>query len=127
MATNQQSDVPPSVRVIRAGIAWVAAHALLLIALAILATLAVVLCRGFYVVHAGETASLRRFGHVVGVDKTPGLHWILPFGIDRVDVRETSKIRRIEIAGQSAPNLSMLTGDVNFANARLAIQYDISD
>jgi len=95
-----------------------------------------------YTVQANEQAVLLRFGEVVGI-RGPGLHFKLPFGIDRirkVAVKEKKREEfgfRTEQAGvetryrESATPLQnearMLTGDLNILNIQWIVRYRVSD
>jgi len=80
------------------------------------------LLSGFYSVQAGEAAVVRRFGRVIPGNIGPGLHYRLPWPVDRVDLVALSSIRRAE----TPPGL-MLTGDENLINVRLSIHYTVID
>jgi membrane protease subunit HflK len=94
----------------------------------------------YYSVEAEEEAIVLRFGKVVGT-VSPGLHFKLPFGIDRVKKvavrrqlnqvfgfvdREASSIRQV---GQSEleQEKQMVTGDLNAAMVEWVIQYRIDN
>lgn len=84
--------------------------------------LALYLLSGFYIVQPGEAAVVRRFGSVVAGDIGSGLHYRLPWPVDRVDVVELNSVRRTE----TPPSL-MLTGDENLINVRLSVHYTVTD
>lgn len=127
MANPQPSESTPSARLIRAVFAWVGQRRGKIVWLAVLAALVMSSLNAFYQVRVGESAVKRRFGRLVSVGIEPGLHWHFPFGVEQVDIRPTEEIRRLEIEGQISPELAMLTGDINFANCTMAVQYRISD
>jgi membrane protease subunit HflK len=77
---------------------------------------------GFYIVSPGEAAVVRRYGQVILGNAGPGLHYRLPWPIDRVDVVAVDDIRRTE----SEPSL-MLTGDENLVSVRLNLHYNVID
>ncbi len=89
-------------------------------AVAVLALL--YLASGFYVVQPGEQAVLRRFGQVLPGEVGPGLHYRMPWPIDRVDIIPVAAIRRTE-----TDRALMLTGDENLINIRLGIHYQVED
>ena len=80
------------------------------------------LASGLYVVQPGERAVLRRFGQVLSGNMGPGLHYRLPWPIDRVDVISVTAIRRAE-----TDRALMLTGDENLINVRLGVHYQVDD
>jgi membrane protease subunit HflK len=60
------------------------------------------LLSGVYVVAPGEVAVVRRFGAVVSPREGEGLHYQLPWPIDRVDIVNVSQVRR-ESVGLTQP------------------------
>ncbi|MDA7511398.1 protease modulator HflK [Verrucomicrobia bacterium] len=124
--TNTQV-MTPSARIIRGAFSWTDSNRYQ-IGMGVLAlALVSVFFGGFYKVKIGESGALRRFGSLLDSKIQPGLHWRVPLWVDEVDIRSTEEIHRIEVDGQISPELPMLTGDINFANAKLAVQYKISD
>jgi len=94
--------------------AFIPVSALILVALYVLS--------GFYTVRAGESAVVRRFGRVLTGNVGPGLHYRLPWPVDRVDIVDVNAIRRAE-----TPISLMLTGDENLINVRLSVHYTVTD
>lgn len=94
--------------------AFIPVSALILVALYVLS--------GFYIVRPGEAAVVRRFGRVLAGDVGPGLHYRLPWPVDRVDIVDMNAIRRAE-----TPANLMLTGDENLINVRLSVHYTVTD
>jgi membrane protease subunit HflK len=91
------------------------------------------LASGFYVVGADERAVVRRFG-TVEAEVGPGMHYRLPWPVDRVDVVKTTSVMKVGVGfaiptGDSAApsGMELLTGDTNIVNAALALQYVIRD
>lgn len=95
------------------------------------------LLTGLYVVAPGEAAVVRRFGAVVEPNVAPGLHYRLPWPIDRVDIVNVSEIRR-EVVGVPIPEeghdhpeppskLQVLSGDTNVIDVEIIVQYQVSD
>jgi membrane protease subunit HflK len=99
----------------------------------------------FYTVQPEERAVVKRFGRVIGVSD-PGLHFKLPFGMDRIQVVATERVLKEEfgfrterIAGRQAGQGSdysqnshldesqMLTGDLNIIDVEWVVQYRISE
>ncbi|MBZ0291518.1 MAG: FtsH protease activity modulator HflK [Anaerolineae bacterium] len=108
----------------------------ILLMLAILAVLGYLLT-GIYVVAPGEAAVVRRFGAVVEPNVAPGLHYRLPWPIDRVDIVNVSEVRR-EVVGVLAPEedhvhpeppskLQVLSGDTNVIDVEIIVQYQVGD
>ncbi len=108
------------------------------IALAILALIFVV--SGFYEVDASEVGVIQRFGKYIETTG-PGLHFKLPFGIDRVtnirverNFKEEFGFRtlqagvRTQYSGADYSDVSlMLTGDLSSVLVKWIIQYKIKD
>jgi modulator of FtsH protease HflK len=95
--------------------------------------LAVYLASGFYVVGADERAVVRRLG-AVNADVGPGMHYRLPWPVDRLDVVKTTSVMKVGVGfaipiGESAApsGMELLTGDTNIVNAALVLQYTIRD
>jgi membrane protease subunit HflK len=106
-------------------------------ALLILGVLAY-LASGVTVVQQDELGVVRRFGAVLREPWGPGLHWGLPWGLDRIDRIKPGQTRTLTIGArdpQSAPLASspnpetddFLTGDLNLVTAQAIVQYRILD
>jgi membrane protease subunit HflK len=95
----------------------------------------------FYTVDKQGQGVVKRFGRVVGVTD-PGLHFKMPFWIDRVTFVPTRKLHKQEFGWTaSAPSTRaqmtrnepdreeslMLTGDLNVVDVKWVVQYRISD
>jgi len=96
-----------------------------------------------YSVEANEVGIVQRFGRFTGDEKPPGLHFKLPWGIDKVTKVPVSLVRkqefgfRTEKAGiqtryattsTSFDSVSlMLSGDLNCAVVEWSVQYTIKD
>jgi membrane protease subunit HflK len=96
----------------------------------------------FYTVQPEERAVVKRFGRVLGITD-PGLHFKLPFGLDRVQLVATERVlkqefgfrtedsspsERTRFADRDFPSESlMLTGDLNIIQVEWVVQYRIGD
>ena len=95
----------------------------------------------FYTVEPDEEAVVIRFGKYIGT-YPPGLHFKLPFGIDKNINVKTKRVlqeefgfrtknlqsRRTEYSGNVYGSESlMLTGDLNVADVEWVVQYQIAD
>jgi membrane protease subunit HflK len=96
----------------------------------------------FYTVQPEQRAVIKRFGKVIGITD-PGLHFKLPFGIDRIQLVATERVLKQEFGFRSAGPSSegrtvyrqrdfedeslMLTGDLNVIDVEWVVQYRISD
>ena len=92
---------------------------------------------GVYIVQSDEQGIERRFGRVVREAASPGIHYHLPWPIEKVDKPKVRKIRRVSIGymekkgkkGEDSDSaiIQRLTGDINIINLRIMIQYVIKD
>jgi len=95
--------------------------------------LGVYLANGFYVVNADEHAVVRRFGAIV--DRVgPGMHFRLPWPVDRVDVLKTTSVMKVGVGfalpendAQTVTGVELLTGDTNILSVGLVVQYVIGN
>lgn len=108
----------------------------------ILGVLAIIgVSSSFYTVEPEEKAVVIRLGKFIG-NTDPGLHFKLPFGIDRVIKLKTeivlqeefgfrtvdTKTKRTTYSSRNFDTESlMLTGDLNVAEVQWVVQYQISD
>lgn len=101
---------------------------------ALLAALFAWVTSGIYTVAPSERAVVTRFGRLAAKKDRPGIHYALPWPIDRVYTPETTDVKRIEVGfknlGQlfSEPRRSdALTGDENILKIMMVVQYKIRD
>jgi len=99
--------------------------------LLILLVLVVWLASGFYIVDEGRRGVVTRFGKYTETTQ-PGPRWHLPFPVEAVDVIDFSRIKTVEIHGntpasRSARGLLLLTDDENITDALFAVQYRLKD
>ncbi len=104
------------------------------IGLAALASL--YLLSGVFVVNPGEEAVVRRFGRIVRPRVAEGLHYRLPWPVDRAEKVNVSEIRR-EGIGVTPPEhglrlhppeqIQVLTGDENIVDLKVIVQYRVKD
>lgn len=96
----------------------------------------------FYTVQPEQRAVIKRFGDVIGITD-PGLHFKLPFGIDRVQLVATERVLKQEFGFRSTSATAdgrtvyrqrdyedeslMLTGDLNVIDVEWVVQYRIND
>ena len=97
----------------------------------ILLVLVVWLASGFYIVDEGRRGVVTRFGRYTETTQ-PGPRWHLPFPVEAVDVIDFSRIKTVEIHGntpasRSARGLLLLTDDENITDALFAVQYRLKD
>jgi len=89
---------------------------------------------GVYLVAPDQQAVETRFGKVVAPRVTPGIHYALPWPIDRVAKLKVRQQQRLVIGGdlqdgilgRTQPLLSQfITGDQNIINIRVVVQYSV--
>ncbi len=95
----------------------------------------------FYTVQPSEEAVVTRFGRY-NRTTSPGLHFLMPFGIERATIVRTKLVLQEEFGfrtknsnrdvtsyakGSYARESLMLTGDLNVADVEWIVQYQISD
>jgi membrane protease subunit HflK len=101
-----------------------------------LVALALWLVSGVYLVQADQEAVVTTFGAVTNARVLPGLHYALPWPVDRVYKLKVHQQRRTVIGGnaadailgrsQAAPS-EFLSGDQNLLMMRVVVQYSVSD
>lgn len=95
------------------------------------------LLTGVYVVDPGEAGVVRRFGAVIVPRAEPGVHYRLPWPVDRVDIVNVSDVRR-EVVGVPEPEeghehpeppskLQVLSGDTNVIDVEIVVQYQVRE
>ena len=93
---------------------------------------------GLRVIRQDELGVVRRFGAALPDPRGPGLHWGLPWGMDRVDRLQVGRTRTLTVGddGQAGAPLArrpdpeaddVLTGDLNLVTAQVTLQYRVSD
>jgi membrane protease subunit HflK len=101
--------------------------------IALLLALAAVgyLATGVLTVAADEQAVVRRFGRVTA-RLGPGIHYRLPWPVDRVDVLKTTTVVKTGVGfalpegeGRGVTGMEVLTGDTNIISVAIALQYVI--
>jgi membrane protease subunit HflK len=107
-------------------------------AVIIIIVVIVFLGTGFYIVNQAEEGVLTRFGKYV-TTTGPGLHFKLPFGVDKIDVVNVRNVQTEQFGFRTlssginstyAANTKMsttLTGDLNMVDVEWIIQYRIVD
>ncbi|HJZ95658.1 MAG TPA: FtsH protease activity modulator HflK, partial [Candidatus Solibacter sp.] len=131
---------------------WVREHHRELRKPALIGAAAFILLNGFYVIPPEETGVVQRFGRKLQHDSGPGLHYKLPWPIDRLIRVQARRVRAIEIGFRSdadspaaepavyewnvqhrsgrfrkMPEESlMLTGDQNMIELNATVHYDVA-
>jgi modulator of FtsH protease HflK len=101
-----------------------------------LVPLAVWLLTGLYSVGSNERGVVLRFGRIAG-RTGPGLHWTMPWPVDRVYHPKATAVQRIEVGFRflgrlvdseaDARRSDMLTGDENILKLMMVVQYKVRD
>jgi membrane protease subunit HflK len=88
---------------------------------------------GVFTVAADEQAVVRRFGRVAA-RFGPGIHYRLPWPVDRVDVLKTTTVMKTGVGFQlpdgeaaSVTGMEILTGDTNIISIAVALQFVIAN
>ena len=106
---------------------------ILLVALALVVVIGGSTC--FYTVDDKQQAVVTTFGKVTEVTDA-GVHFMLPFGIQRVHKVDVNVYQKIELGYTTDPNggymtktneSTMITGDYNIVNVDFFVEYKISD
>jgi len=93
------------------------------------------LVSGTYFVQPDRQAVVTRFGAVTKSRVFPGIHYALPWPIDRVTKVKVHQLQRIVVGGDVTDGVlgraqplasQFLTGDQNIINMRVAVQYAVA-
>lgn len=105
------------------------------------AALLIAAATSYYIVQPEEEAVVKRFGRVIAINQ-PGIHFKIPFGIDRVQAVPTARVLKEEFGFRSVGTDArtqyrkdrihrveslMLTGDLKVIDVEWVVQYRISD
>ncbi|MCP4593311.1 MAG: FtsH protease activity modulator HflK [bacterium] len=89
---------------------------------------------GFYTVGTDEAGVVTRFGRVLPDRVEPGLHYALPWPVDRVYTPRTTDVKNINVGFTTKGEKwaerrrsDMLTGDENILKIMMVVQYKIRD
>ena len=87
------------------------------------------LASGIFAVAPDEQAVVRRFGRLVA-RLGPGIHYRLPWPVDRVDTLKTTAVMKTgagfalsEVEGEVITGIELLTGDTNIIGVGMVLQY----
>lgn len=110
-------------------------HLTFLLKLILLSIAVIWLLSGIYVVQSDEAGIVRRFGSVVRESIPPGMHYHLPWPIERMNKPKVRTIRRVMIGYKQNETtnetesdsaiIQRLTGDINIINLTILLQYSI--
>jgi membrane protease subunit HflK len=93
------------------------------------------LLSGIYIVQTDQQAVVARWGQVVEPRVFPGIHYSLPWPIDKVYKLKVRELRRTVVGGEipdvvlgrQANNSQFFSGDQNLLNIRVVAQYSVSN
>jgi membrane protease subunit HflK len=100
----------------------------------IVGILALYLLSGVYVIPADRQAVVTRFGRVAEPRVLPGIHYALPWPVDRVYQLKVLETRRAVVGGEAADETlgrmppfqtQFVTGDQNIVQMRVVAQYNV--
>ncbi|MCL2124692.1 MAG: FtsH protease activity modulator HflK [Oscillospiraceae bacterium] len=106
------------------------------IVIAILIIAAIIVFTSMFTVNDKQQAVITTFGRVTGTPVSSGLHFKLPFGIQKAHTVDVNVYQKVEIGYQSFPNgtsvsvtteSKMITGDYNIVNVDFFVEYKVSD
>ena len=104
----------------------------------VLIIIAIYFLSGVYIVKSGEAAVITRFGKIINPKVTEGLHYRLPWPIDKETVVNVSEVRRESVGlASSEPDhpkhvetpgkLQVLSGDTNIVDYEVIVQYQVRE
>ena len=103
---------------------------------AIVIIAAITVFTSMFTVNDKQQAVITTFGAVTGTPVGSGLHFKLPFGIQKARLVDVNVYQKIEIGYESLPNgesrsvpaeSKMITGDYNIVNVDFFVEYKVSD
>ncbi len=104
---------------------------------AVLVFVVLYLASGLYVVQPDEQGVVTRFGRVVGDRVMPGMHYRLPWPLEKVERPKTTEVKIMSVGFRVVDKVrglppakeetEVLTGDENIINVQMMVQYRISD
>lgn len=112
-----------------------------LVYLPLIALVVLGLLSSYYTVQPEEEAVVKRFGRVIAINP-PGLHFKVPFGVDRVQFVPTARVLKEEFGFRSGGGEGrsqyiknrahrdeslMLTGDLKVIDVEWVVQFQIAD
>ncbi len=103
----------------------------------LLLLLAMYILSGIYVVQPDERGVVTRFGRVMADDIQPGIHYRIPWPVERVFTPQVTSIKRMSVGyrivdrvrgvAPTAREAQFVTGDENIIEAQMLVQYVVKD
>ena len=106
------------------------------IVVAILIVAAITVFTSMFTVNDQQQAVITTFGAVTGTPVSSGLHFKLPFGIQKAHLVDVNVYKKIEIGYETLANgtaisipaeSKMITGDYNIVNVDFYVEFKVSD
>ena len=103
---------------------------------AIVIVVAIAVFTSMFTVNDKQQAVITTYGAVTGTPVGSGLHFKLPFGIQKAHLVDVNVYQKIEIGYESLPNgdsrsipaeSKMITGDYNIVNVDFFLEFKVSD
>ena len=95
------------------------------------AMLLIVVClymlTGLYTLQSGQSAVVLRFGKAVEVTTKSGIHYHLPYPVDRHMKVNISTVQTVHVQDKKGNGVEVITGDENIIQIRMLINYDVKD
>ena len=95
---------------------------------------------GIYIINPGEVGIVRTFGAWSGDQQTEGIHWRIPWPVQKADIISVQRVQSMELGFRSLGEIGsgegsverpvesrMITGDENLVDTQLVVQYRIRD
>jgi len=103
----------------------------------LLLLLAMYILSGIYVVQPDERGVVTRFGRVMADDIQPGIHYRIPWPVERVFTPQVTSIKRMSVGyrivdrvrgvAPTSREAQFVTGDENIIEAQMLVQYVVKD
>ena len=103
----------------------------------VLLLLVMYILSGIYVVQPDERGVVTRFGRVTADDIQPGIHYRIPWPVERVFTPQVTSIKRMSVGyrivdrvrgvSPTAREAQFVTGDENIIEAQMLVQYIVKD
>jgi len=103
--------------------------------LTVVALVALYFASGVYSIGASEAGVVRRFGKPTVATVKPGIHYRLPWPVDKIDKISIREVKRVEVGFWPTDPYAVfaemlpycITGDKNILHSRFVVQYRIED
>lgn len=89
----------------------------------------ITLLSGFVQINQGERGLVARWGRPLEATLEPGLHWLIPLGVDRLNKIRLDALQSLDVGvvlddeNEANPSGRLVTGDQNLVLARFSLKY----